>query len=146
MTEKMSPPYSGQCLCGTIKYRVDAIESRMGHCHCTMCRKFHGSAFATFGEAKTQNFHWLAGEANLKSYVGHNNSVRQFCATCGSSLTFAAANSDGSVVEFTLGTLDDDIDERPEAHVFTQYKANWFDILDDLPKYSNGRDNNLSDR
>ena len=44
--------YKGLCLCGSIKYAVDKIEPKMGHCHCSMCRKFHGAAFATFGEAK----------------------------------------------------------------------------------------------
>ena len=140
MNDKNSPPYFGQCLCGAIKYKVNAIEPKMGHCHCRMCRKFHGSAFATLGEAKRENFHWLSGHGSLASYVGQNGTVRQFCQTCGSSMTFEAADSDGSIVEFSLGTLDSDIAERPDVHIFTAYKANWFDIDDDLPKYKDGRD------
>ncbi len=140
MTISPTPPYHGQCLCGNIKYQVDAIEPKMGHCHCSMCRKFHGSAFATFGEAKTENFHWLEGESLLKSYVGQNNTTRQFCQNCGSSLTFEVADGDDSVVEFALGTLDSDITERPDVHIFTDFKASWFDIDDDLPKYKEGRD------
>ncbi len=42
------PPYKGECLCGSIKYEVDEIEAQMGHCHCTMCRKFSGAAFTTY--------------------------------------------------------------------------------------------------
>ena len=44
-------PFKGSCLCGSIQYEVDRIDSKMGHCHCTMCRKFHGAEFATLGEA-----------------------------------------------------------------------------------------------
>ena len=140
MSEKISPPYFGQCLCGTIKYRVDAIEPKMGHCHCSMCRKFHGSAFATLGEARPENFHWLAGEASLKSYIAENGTTRQFCQLCGSSMIFAAPGSEGEVVEFALGTLDSDIAERPDVHIYADHKASWFDIVDDLPKYKDGRD------
>ena len=46
----------GTCLCGGIVYEVNALEPKMGHCHCSMCRKFHGAAFATYGEAKRENF------------------------------------------------------------------------------------------
>ncbi|MFT6270599.1 MAG: hypothetical protein ACJAVV_003438 [Alphaproteobacteria bacterium] len=42
--------FKGSCLCGLIKYEVKAIETRMAHCQCAMCRKFHGAAFATQGE------------------------------------------------------------------------------------------------
>ncbi len=59
----------GQCLCGSVIYKVAAIENRMGHCHCSMCRKFHGAAFATFGEAKAEHFRWVTGEDQLKSLV-----------------------------------------------------------------------------
>ncbi len=38
----------------------------MAHCHCSMCRKFHGAAFSTYGEAKIENFKWLQGEGFLK--------------------------------------------------------------------------------
>ena len=40
----------GQCLCGSIQYEIDKVEPKMAHCHCSMCRKFHGAAFSTFAE------------------------------------------------------------------------------------------------
>lgn len=131
---------TGQCLCGLIKYEVSKIEDRMGHCHCTMCRKFHGAAFATFGEAKVENFRWVAGEAHLKSYVATNGTTRKFCENCGSSLVFAPSNDTGELVEFSVGTLDTNIDLKPNAHIFTEFGANWYDASDDLPQYPRGRD------
>jgi len=61
--------YKGQCLCGEIRYEVCKIEKQMAHCHCSMCRKFHGAAFATYGEAKVENFKWLQGVDFIKSYL-----------------------------------------------------------------------------
>jgi hypothetical protein len=132
-------PYRGSCLCGAIQYEVDIIEPRMAHCHCTMCRKFHGAAFASFAEAKADNFRWLQGEEQLLAYTGNNNSIRRFCKTCGSSMTFQPSFDNGGLIEFTLGTLDSDINDKPDAHIFLNYKANWYDAHDELPKYAEGR-------
>ncbi len=139
MSQQVKAPYFGQCLCSGIQCQVDKIEPNMAHCHCSACRKFHGAAFSTFGEAKQDNFHWLKGEELLKSFVAENGSVRQFCNHCGSSMTFAASKSE-TVVEFSLGTLDSKIDEHPDAHVFITYKANWSAICDGLPQNKEGRD------
>lgn len=103
-----------------------------------MCRKFHGAAFATFGESLKSNFHWIEGENLLKSYVASNKTTRQFCSICGSSLTFTAP-AHPHLVEFTVGTLDDPIDIKPDAHIYTGSKADWYDISDELPQYDQGR-------
>jgi len=138
--ESQMSSYQGQCLCGEIQYQVDKIEAKMGHCHCSMCRKFHGAAFATFGEAKIANFHWLKGEDLLQSFKADNGSIRQFCKTCGSSMIFKAADDMGDVVEFALGTLDTALDIEPDAHIFVDSKANWTKICDGLPQYKAYRD------
>lgn len=132
--------YHGQCLCGAVKYEVDHIEPRMGHCHCSMCRKFHGAAFATFGEALSTDFRWLQGEHDLQSYQAENGTVRQFCRHCGSSMTFSSSAYTTDVIEFALGTLDSELDVKPDAHIFTKYKANWSVICDDLPLYAESRE------
>lgn len=137
---KVPTPYSGSCLCAAIKYEVDVIEPQMAHCHCTMCRKFHGAAFATFGEAKRENFRWLQGEERLREYVGSNGSSRFFCDCCGSSLIFQPAGGPGLVVEFAASSLDCEINEKPDAHIYTRYGASWLEMPDGLPKHREGRD------
>ena len=132
-------PYTGSCLCGEIKYSVDKLEKQIAHCHCTMCRKFHGAAFATYGEAKTENFHWLSGEKLLKNYIGENGTKRLFCSSCGSSLVFIPSNDTGEFVEFSLGTLDSEIPNKPDAHIFTNYSSCWYQITDKLPQFQEGR-------
>lgn len=131
--------YKGQCLCGAIKYEVDEIKPQMGNCHCSMCRKFHGAAFSTFAEADVNDFRWVEGEDQLKSYMAGNGSVRQFCKNCGSSMTFAPSKEANDVIEFSLGTLDSDIELSPDAHIYTGSKANWVEIFDELPQYKKGR-------
>lgn len=138
--ELHNPPYIGSCLCGSVQYSVDKLERKMAHCHCTMCRKFHGAAFATYGEVRADNFHWINGEDKLKDYVAENGTKRTFCSICGSSLIFAPSNDTGEYIEFALGTLDSKIDNQPDAHIFTSHGSCWFKITDDLPQYHEGRD------
>lgn len=131
--------YKGSCLCGAIKYEVDEIKTQMGHCHCSMCRKFHGAAFSTLGEADIKDFRWIRGKDQLKDYMASNGSVRQFCQNCGSSMTFTPSEELNGLIEFSLGTLDGDLDMLPDAHVYTGSKANWVEIGDELPQYKKGR-------
>ncbi|MCK5902778.1 MAG: GFA family protein [Cocleimonas sp.] len=137
--ENSQLPYTGQCLCGLIQYAVDKIESQMGHCHCSMCRKFHGAAFSTFAEAQVANFHWLKGKKHLKTYLAPNGTQRKFCEQCGSSLIFVPANDTREIIEFSLGTLDSDTPIKPDAHVFTDYRAHWYEITDPLPQFKENR-------
>lgn len=139
MSDLKTEAYKGQCLCGLVKYEVDTIEPEMGHCHCSMCRKFHGAAFATYGEVKTDNFHWVSGEEHLRTYLAPNGTRRQFCECCGSSLIFIPANDAGEVVEFSLGTLDSNIELRPDVHIFTDYAASWYEFSDSLPQFTEDR-------
>lgn len=136
----MTPPYKGQCLCGAVKYEADAFGPPMAHCHCSMCRKFHGSAFATYGEVKASGFRWLQGEADLAAYTADNGTTRRFCRHCGSSLTFSSPNHPDGVVQIALGTLDSNLERSPDAHIFVGSKASWSEIQDDLPQYSADRD------
>ncbi|WP_415901442.1 GFA family protein [Neptuniibacter sp. QD29_5] len=131
---------TGQCLCGGIKYEVSNLQPTMAHCHCSMCRKFHGAAFGTYGVVKVENFKWLQGGELLKTYTAPNGTKRQFCSECGSSLTFAPINDDGTHIEFTLGTLDSEITVKPDSHIYCSYKADWYEIADDLPQFPEGRE------
>ncbi|MFT5740494.1 MAG: hypothetical protein ACI9LO_003411 [Planctomycetota bacterium] len=62
----MTGPYRGSCLCGEIAFEVDELGSTIGNCHCSMCRKFHGPAYATLAEVEAEHFRWLRGKESLK--------------------------------------------------------------------------------
>ncbi len=40
---------SGSCLCGGVKYEVSGGIQTVTNCHCSLCRKMSGSAFASGG-------------------------------------------------------------------------------------------------
>lgn len=130
----MTQAIQGACLCGTVRFEVDGPLSSMLHCHCSMCRKHHGSPFATLVSAPLMGFRWLAGEDNIDKYASSERGVRGFCRTCGSVTPTLLPQMD--IVLCPAGNLQGDLDIRPQFHVFTGSKASWYDITDDLPQHA----------
>lgn len=167
----------GSCLCGLIRFKIYHEESKaerdkivddkdfkfrscfksVAHCHCKMCRKFHGAAFSTFAEVEVKDFH-LEKESleYLSKYESaSNNTVRGFCKVCGSSLTFESSyNRNDGTLEVALGCIDHfasifssksaEAAKIPKAdcHIYTDFKGAFYEIGDDdkLPQYSEYRD------
>lgn len=127
----------GSCLCGGIKYEVDGSFGRVVNCHCSMCRKATGAAFRTRAAVPTQAFRWLSGEALISRYNSSPGETRTFCRVCGSTLpTFFRDRPDE--LGLPLGTLDDNPEVWPSAHVWVDSKAPWWEITDSLPQFSEG--------
>ena len=123
----------GSCLCGGVRYEIDGEIGPMAHCYCSMCRKHHGAAFATYVGVKASDFRWVKGEELVARYRSSPGGHRGFCRTCGSSLPAP----DPGAKEFFIpaGTLDDDPGVRPAAHIFVASKAPWVEIGDELPQF-----------
>ena len=98
-----------------------------------MCRKAHGAAFRTRASVPIDDFHFLSGEELLTYYESSPGESRSFCKVCGS-VIITRFDRHPQVYGFALGTLDSDPEIEIERHVFTKYKAPWFEITDDLPQ------------
>ena len=123
----------GSCLCGDITYEITGPLKGTLNCHCIMCRKAHGSAFRTRASIKTDDFRFLEGEHQLTYFESSPGERRSFCKRCGSVIITRFDHSP-KYLGFALGTLDTDPEVKIEQHVFTEYKAPWFEITDDLPQ------------
>ncbi len=51
----------GSCLCGVIKYEIEAELGPATHCHCILCRKAPGASFATNASAPVESFRFVEG-------------------------------------------------------------------------------------
>lgn len=122
----------GGCLCGGIRYEIGGPLTDVGNCHCSMCRRFHGAAFATYAKVNAEHFRWLAGQELLTVYETTPGIGWGFCRVCGSSLGVPAH---GKLGDIALGTLDSDPGVRPTEHIFVGSKADWFQITDSLPQH-----------
>lgn len=123
----------GSCLCGGIRYEIDGQLRDAGNCHCSMCRRAHGAAFATYAQVRLDEFSWVSGEELVSVYESSPGGYRCFCRVCGSPL--GARAKDGKLSWVTLGTVEGDPGVRPNAHIFVGSKAPWYEIADHLPQF-----------
>ena len=130
--------YAGSCLCKTITFTVTGFSDRVANCHCTMCRKFHGAAFGTL--VAVEGLTWLTGLESLQDYVAGNGTVRSFCVRCGASLGFRESGAGIEQIELAIATFDDALPVSVDAQIYTRYKANWCDLHEDVPAFSEGRE------
>ena len=126
--------YTGSCLCGTVRFSISGGIRNIIFCHCSQCRKAQGTAFATNGIVNEQDFRIESGEDALSQYKSSPGQTRYFCKICGSPMLSKNTAKPGQV-RVRLGTIESDITERPQAHIFVGSKANWETITGDLPQY-----------
>ena len=94
-----------------------------------MCRKAHGSAFASMLRVREAAFQW-ARRGSVITYESSPGTRRPFCTTCGSPLP---QDPTPKGVFLPAGPLEGDPGTRPAAHIFTASRAPWYEIEDALP-------------
>lgn len=123
----------GRCLCGTVRYQIDGPVSRLLHCHCSMCRKHHGTPYVTWAVAPLAGFRYTAGESSVERYASSPDFRRSFCKVCGSVVPDTLPSS--GVVICPAGNLEGDLGVEPSFHMFVGSRAPWHEITDDLPQF-----------
>ena len=122
---------AGSCLCGRARFQVDGTFEHMSHCHCSMCRKAHGAAFATYATCRPAQFSWTSGEDAVVQRQSSPGITRAFCRHCGSALPIVSNQG----VHVPVGCLDDDPQMIAQKHIFTASAAPWHIIADSLPRH-----------
>ncbi len=123
----------GGCLCGNVVYEVGAPFDFLASCHCSMCRKHHGTAFMSWLGAGAAGFRVVRGAERISRYESSPGFQRAFCRDCGAKLPVAVP--DEPQVVLPAGTLEGDPGLRPMAHIFVASKAPWHEISDRLPRF-----------
>lgn len=125
---------TGQCLCGAIAYEIEGKIGLVVNCHCSRCRRWHGSAFRTRATVASKQFKWLRGEELLSKYSEAHQSTKTFCSVCGSNLISLYENYP-QYIGLPLGGLEQDPNSQPTMNIFVGSKAPWYRICDGLPQY-----------
>ncbi len=132
---------SGGCYCGRVRYSASGVNRWVTECHCSQCRKQAGHRYASTG-TKASDID-IEGAANVTWYRASPNAERGFCSTCGSHLFWKPANE--NYVGILAASIDEPSGLRMEKHIFVDDKGDYYEITDDLPKFS-GYDKPLSSR
>lgn len=123
----------GRCLCGALNYELDGPLSAMINCHCSMCRKHHGTGFATFVVGPIAGFRWISGEDRLVRYQSSPTATRTFCRVCGSA--GPTTMPEHGIAVAPAASLAGELGIKPQSHIFVGSKASWDAINDELPQF-----------
>ena len=129
---------TGSCLCGAVTYEIAGELEPIQLCHCSMCRRASGTAFAANMPVRAADFRVVSGAASLKAYESRPGKERVFCRECGSPI-ISRSRGDPGMVRVRAGTLDEPAPTRAAFHFHVASKASWLPITDDLPQYPGAR-------
>ena len=118
---------NGSCLCGAIRFSARLPSKWCAHCHCSMCRKFHGAGYVTWVGFEAGQVEIGQGENDLSWFDSSPGAQRGFCKQCGSSLFFRSERWAGEL-HVALGCMDDAIDRKPQANAFFDRHVDWMPI------------------
>jgi hypothetical protein len=123
---------SGECECGSVRYRVADAFRYAANCHCSRCRAATGSAFKAFAGIEREKLEITDGRDSLLIF-GEEDLNHTRCGVCGS-LLFSVVR-EGAYVHVAMGSLVDAPTLGPTQLIFVGSKAPWFEITDDLPQF-----------
>jgi hypothetical protein len=123
MTE---PSVRGACLCGAVGYEADGPFPVFQYCHCSRCRRFTGSAYASNLFCPPAQFRWTRGADSVQRFALPEARffATAFCKTCGSSLPWT--NQTGTMVIIPAGTLDGAPPIAPSRNIMWASRAPWY--------------------
>jgi hypothetical protein len=124
----------GACLCGAVAFAVAPPYRWFAHCHCSMCRRHHGSLFGTSLGVARDAFRWLEGTEEIVHYRATAAFERPFCRRCGS--TVPAISHDERYWAVPAGLLDGDPGARPRTHIFVASRSPLVELDDVLPRHA----------
>lgn len=121
---------TGSCLCGAVRFELDATPAAPTACHCTQCRKQTGHYFASADVPKsavrmtgTGTVAWFRSSAKVR---------RGFCPTCGSTLFWEP--DEREITSVALGAIDGATGLALERHIFVAHKGDYYTLGDGVPQ------------
>jgi hypothetical protein len=127
--------WTGGCVCGALRYRVEGEPLLQGLCHCRNCQRIGGgghAGFVCFPESAVA----IEGETRRFSATGGSGRVatRYSCPTC-HSVVFGRAEVMPGQINLYAGSLDDLSRFKPTIALFVRSRPPWDDSSRGLACY-----------
>ena len=126
---------AGGCLCGAVRYEMDAEPITTRICWCRVCQYFatgNAAVSVCFPSAGMS----IVGETrDFASVADSGNKMhRRFCPVCGTHL-FSEAEVRPHLIFVRAGSLDDLEIARPAATIWTAQAPSWACMDESLPSF-----------
>jgi hypothetical protein len=124
---------TGHCLCGATCFAFGPAAVRwQAICHCDSCRRAAGGGIVGWIGVTDGAWRWTG--APPATHASAPGVTRNFCATCGTTLTYASARWPNET-HFTAATLTDPTTFHPTFHVHATESLHWTSGHDGLPQF-----------
>ena len=123
-------PHEGGCACGFVRYRMNSEPLVVHGCHCSLCQRQNGSAFAVNALIEEDRVELLEGEVvgiRVPSPSGESQEIFR-CPKCQVALWSYYLVFHDEVRFIRVGTLDDPSRLPPDVHIYTVSKQPWFEL------------------
>lgn len=131
-SDKSPTSFTGGCLCGSVRFEINAAFDDFHLCHCQQCQQTTGSAHAANLMTSPTALRWLQGEDAVCRYDVPGRTISNaFCQRCGSALPFVSVSGARTIVP--AGSLDKTPPIPPRRHIFWNERASWYANGDALP-------------
>jgi hypothetical protein len=120
----------GACLCGGVRFEVDAAPDSLRLCHCTSCKKLSGGAGTVNFGVPPSAIHIVEGEELLQSFTPDGGSAKTFCRNCGANL-FGGGWPDSERASVRVPNIEEPLEAKVGAHLFVRSLAPWESLPDD---------------
>lgn len=126
--------YAGSCLCESVKFEIDGTFENFFLCHCKYCQKDTGSAHGANLFSTNSKLTWTTGHEMVTTFnLPSTRHYKSFCSNCGSALP--NLQMDGKLLVVPAGSLDSDIEIKPDAHIFASSRACWDSNLQNVKQF-----------
>jgi hypothetical protein len=119
--------YTGQCLCGHIRYTARGKPSFPHICSCRMCQQWSGAPTVAWVEFLMDGFEWSGAGGRPTLFRSSEKTQRGHCAKCGG--TICAIDDGRDKIAITMATLDDPSSIVPgKQHSFAASAPTWWTV------------------
>ncbi|MDD8021642.1 MAG: GFA family protein [Paracoccaceae bacterium] len=126
--ERDYPQAHGGCQCGAVQFTISAGPADYGICHCRMCQRATGNAFAPLFQVPGDRVAWHGAATE---WASSNVAWRGFCSTCGTPLYYR----DAEAIEIMAGCFAPDFRPDPLFETGAESRLGWLDHMTDRPRF-----------
>jgi hypothetical protein len=128
--------HTGQCLCGQVRYTVDAEPIGARSCWCRDCQRIASGSCTVNLLFPEGSVRFEGKVATFERTADSGNTVtRGFCPECGAQLFSATP---GGPIRIRAGTLDDPELMAPQETIWISSAPSWAPINPNLPQHLKG--------
>ena len=132
----MTVPFSGGCVCGSVRYVCTRPPVAMLNCHCRDCQRSSGAPFASGLVVRVSDMEINGTPKAYSVRAGSGKlATRSFCSECGSPL-FTFSETAPEVMSIRFPTLDNQSEFHPMLDIWTSSAPAWVCLSQAIPHHS----------